>query len=188
MPDLPSANPRTDLSDKPTRRPFSFPLQALNLSPLLCPASSLLSPASTALFPLPLYTSDCTLVGPPSSPASSPLPPSPLPSQPPSPSETIFLTPTSPTLAPMGSSDGCEQGVFHNSKLKRHYLIHTGERDFICPREGCGKSKFDVNLMGLGVRSRRYALLAEDGVVKVLNLVDGGAFTFSVTEDLLKVL
>ncbi|KAG6468481.1 hypothetical protein ZIOFF_073169 [Zingiber officinale] len=41
--------------------------------------------------------------------------------------------------------------------------------------------------MGLGVRSRRYALLAEDGVVKVLNLVDGGAFTFSVTEDLLKL-
>ncbi|KAG6503432.1 hypothetical protein ZIOFF_035745 [Zingiber officinale] len=28
-------------------------------------------PASTAPFPLPLYTSDCTLVGPPSSPASS---------------------------------------------------------------------------------------------------------------------
>ncbi|KAG6493139.1 hypothetical protein ZIOFF_048116 [Zingiber officinale] len=38
--------------------------------------------------------------------------------------------------------------------------------------------------MGLGIRSRRYALLAEDGVVKVLNLEDGCAFTFSGAEDL----
>ena len=42
--------------------------------------------------------------------------------------------------------------------------------------------------VGLGVRSRRYALLAEDGVVKVLNLEEGGAFTFSKAEDILKVL
>lgn len=42
--------------------------------------------------------------------------------------------------------------------------------------------------VGLGIRSRRYALLAEDGVVKVLNLEEGGAFTFSGAEDLLKVL
>lgn len=42
--------------------------------------------------------------------------------------------------------------------------------------------------VGLGVRSRRYALLAEDGVVKVLNLEEGGAFTFSGAEDLLKVV
>ena len=38
--------------------------------------------------------------------------------------------------------------------------------------------------VGLGVRSRRYALLAEDGVVKVLNLEEGGAFA----EDMLKAL
>ena len=31
--------------------------------------------------------------------------------------------------------------------------------------------------MGLGVRSRRYALLADDGVVKVLNLEEGGRAT-----------
>ncbi|KAJ7971486.1 putative Peroxiredoxin [Quillaja saponaria] len=44
------------------------------------------------------------------------------------------------------------------------------------------------NPAGLGVRSRRYALLAEDGVVKVLNLEEGGAFTFSGAEDILKLL
>ena len=42
--------------------------------------------------------------------------------------------------------------------------------------------------MGLGVRSRRYSLLAEDGVVKVLNLEEGGAFTSSGADDILKVL
>lgn len=44
------------------------------------------------------------------------------------------------------------------------------------------------NPVGLGVRSRRYALLAEDGVVKVLNLEEGGAFTTSSAEDVLKAL
>ncbi|KAM7264703.1 hypothetical protein ACFE04_002386 [Oxalis oulophora] len=42
--------------------------------------------------------------------------------------------------------------------------------------------------VGLGVRSRRYALLAEDGVVKVMNLEEGGAFTNSGAEDMLNVL
>ncbi|XP_071908393.1 peroxiredoxin-2E-2, chloroplastic-like [Coffea arabica] len=42
--------------------------------------------------------------------------------------------------------------------------------------------------MGLGVRSRRYAMLVEDGVVKVLNLEEGGAFNVSSAEDMLKVL
>ncbi|KAM5559607.1 peroxiredoxin-2E-2, chloroplastic [Rosa sericea] len=42
--------------------------------------------------------------------------------------------------------------------------------------------------VGLGVRSRRYSLLAEDGVVKVLNLEEGGAFTSSGADDILKVL
>ncbi|KNA15111.1 hypothetical protein SOVF_101200 [Spinacia oleracea] len=42
--------------------------------------------------------------------------------------------------------------------------------------------------VGLGVRSKRYAMLVEDGVVKVLNMEDGGAFTFSGAEDMLKLL
>ncbi|XP_020581402.1 peroxiredoxin-2E-1, chloroplastic [Phalaenopsis equestris] len=42
--------------------------------------------------------------------------------------------------------------------------------------------------VGLGVRSRRYSLLAEDGVVKLLNLEEGGAFTVSGADDILKTL
>ncbi|KAF5194024.1 Peroxiredoxin-2e protein [Thalictrum thalictroides] len=42
--------------------------------------------------------------------------------------------------------------------------------------------------VGLGVRSRRYSLLADDGIVKVLNLEEGGAFTNSGAEDILKAL
>ena len=42
--------------------------------------------------------------------------------------------------------------------------------------------------VGLGIRSRRYAMLVEDGVVKVLNMEEGGAFTNSSAEDMLKVL
>ncbi|CAH9110029.1 unnamed protein product [Cuscuta epithymum] len=42
--------------------------------------------------------------------------------------------------------------------------------------------------VGLGVRSRRYAMLVEDGVVKVLNLEEGGAFNVSSAEDLLRAL
>lgn len=42
--------------------------------------------------------------------------------------------------------------------------------------------------VGLGVRSCRYAMLVDDGVVKLLNLEEGGAFTFSGAEDILKAL
>ncbi len=41
---------------------------------------------------------------------------------------------------------------------------------------------------GLGVRSRRYAMLVDDGVVKALNMEEGGAFTVSSAEDILSGL
>ncbi|CAI7840680.1 unnamed protein product [Closterium sp. NIES-53] len=49
-------------------------------------------------------------------------------------------------------------------------------------------ASLDLADKGLGVRSRRYALLADDGVVTVLNLEEGGAFTNSSAEDILKAL
>lgn len=46
----------------------------------------------------------------------------------------------------------------------------------------------DLSEKGLGIRSRRYSMLADDGEVKVLNLEEGGAFTVSGADEILKVL
>ncbi|KAG2489380.1 hypothetical protein HYH03_012210 [Edaphochlamys debaryana] len=45
--------------------------------------------------------------------------------------------------------------------------------------------ELDLVDKGLGVRSRRYSMYVEDGVVKVLHLEEGGAFTVSSAEDML---
>jgi len=45
--------------------------------------------------------------------------------------------------------------------------------------------ELDLRKAGLGMRSRRYAMLVEDGVVKRLNLDEGGALEHSKAEVLL---
>ncbi|KAK9062872.1 hypothetical protein SSX86_020062 [Deinandra increscens subsp. villosa] len=65
-------------------------------------------------------------------------------------------------------------------------LLSDGNGDFT-RAIGCELDLSDKPI-GLGVRSRRYAMLVEDGVVKVLNLEEGGAFTSSGAEDMLKAL
>jgi peroxiredoxin len=45
-----------------------------------------------------------------------------------------------------------------------------------------------VDVQGLGVRSRRYAMLVEDQIIKVLNLEEGGAFTMSSADEILEAL
>ncbi|KAI3706673.1 hypothetical protein L6452_24574 [Arctium lappa] len=65
-------------------------------------------------------------------------------------------------------------------------LLSDGNGEFT-KAIGCELDLSD-NAIGLGVRSRRYAMLLEDGVVKVLNLEEGGAFTSSGAQDMLDAL
>lgn len=48
--------------------------------------------------------------------------------------------------------------------------------------------ELDMTAMAMGLRSKRYALLADNGVVKHLNLEDGGGFTVSGAEKILEAL
>ncbi|CAA2959805.1 peroxiredoxin-2E-2, chloroplastic-like [Olea europaea subsp. europaea] len=65
-------------------------------------------------------------------------------------------------------------------------LLSDGNGDFT-KAIGCELDLSDKPI-GLGVRSRRYAMYVEDGVVKILNLEEGGAFNVSSAEDMLKAL
>lgn len=65
-------------------------------------------------------------------------------------------------------------------------LLSDGNGDFT-KAIGCELDLSDKPV-GLGVRSRRYAMYVEDGVVKVLNLEEGGAFNVSSAEDMLKAI
>ncbi|KAH6818246.1 thioredoxin-dependent peroxidase 1 [Perilla frutescens var. frutescens] len=48
--------------------------------------------------------------------------------------------------------------------------------------------ELDLTEKGLGIRSRRFALLVEDLKVKAANIESGGEFTVSSAEDILKAL
>jgi peroxiredoxin len=48
--------------------------------------------------------------------------------------------------------------------------------------------EFDLSGKGLGVRSKRYAMIVENGVVKTLNNEDGGGLSVSSAEEILKSL
>ncbi|XP_057779335.1 peroxiredoxin-2E-1, chloroplastic-like [Salvia miltiorrhiza] len=65
-------------------------------------------------------------------------------------------------------------------------MLSDGNGDFT-RAIGCELDLSDKPV-GLGVRSRRYAMFVENGVVKILNLEEGGAFNVSSAEDILKAI
>ena len=60
-------------------------------------------------------------------------------------------------------------------------MMADGNSEFT---RACGLT-LDMTARGLGIRSRRYSMLVVDGVVKALNLEDGGKFEVSDAETLL---
>lgn len=48
--------------------------------------------------------------------------------------------------------------------------------------------ELDLSERGLGVRSRRFSMILDNGVVKAINLEEGGALEISGAEDILKQL
>ena len=48
--------------------------------------------------------------------------------------------------------------------------------------------ELDGKGFGMGLRSQRYALMAEDGIVKILDVEEGGAFKVSSAEHMLEQL
>lgn len=48
--------------------------------------------------------------------------------------------------------------------------------------------ELDLSEKGLGIRSRRFALVVDDLKVKIANVESGGEFTVSSAEDILKAL
>jgi peroxiredoxin len=48
--------------------------------------------------------------------------------------------------------------------------------------------ELDASRFGMGPRSQRYAMIVDNGVVKELNVEEGGAFSVSSAEHVLKQL
>ncbi|MGM0562010.1 MAG: peroxiredoxin [Pseudomonadota bacterium] len=63
-------------------------------------------------------------------------------------------------------------------------MVADGNADF---SKALGLS-MDVSARGMGIRSQRYSMLVENGVVKLLNVEEPGAFEVSGAETMLRAL
>ena len=62
-------------------------------------------------------------------------------------------------------------------------MLADGNGDFTKASASSGRQR-----LGLGMRSQRYAMVVEDGIVKALNVEEPGAFEVSSAEAMLKAL
>ncbi|KAL8457661.1 hypothetical protein ACS0TY_035505 [Phlomoides rotata] len=65
--------------------------------------------------------------------------------------------------------------------------VPTTENKFQILGEALG-FELDLSEKGLGIRSKRFALLVDNLTVKVANIESGGEFTISGAEEILKAL
>lgn len=77
------------------------------------------------------------------------------------------------------SAWGKDQGV--GDKIQ---MLADGSGDFT----RAAGFEFDLSERGLGVRSKRYAMVVEDGTITTLNMEDGGGLTISSAESILEAL
>lgn len=74
---------------------------------------------------------------------------------------------------------GKDQGAGENVRM-----LADGSGDFT----RAAGFEFDLSARGLGVRSKRYAMVVEDGTITTLNMEDGGGLTISSAESVLEAL
>ena len=78
--------------------------------------------------------------------------------------------------------------------MKAWSKTYPENKDVLFLADGSAKYTCDLGLeldlseKGLGIRSKRFALLIEDLKVKAANIESGGEFTISSAEDILKAL
>jgi peroxiredoxin len=90
------------------------------------------------------------------------------------------------TIACLAVNDAFVMGAWaeHQGAGEKMLMLADGNGDFT---RAVGL-EMDGTGYGMGKRSRRYALVAEDGVVKTLNVENPGAFEVSSAEAVLKSL
>jgi len=90
------------------------------------------------------------------------------------------------TVACISVNDAFVMGAWsHDQKAEgKVLLLADGNADFA----RAAGLEFDGSGFGMGTRSQRYALIAEDGVVKLLNVEKPGVFEVSGAETMLAAL
>ena len=88
-------------------------------------------------------------------------------------------------IACVSVNDAFVMDAWGKAYVQRGARSHVRRQARTTETLGC---ELDLMDKGLGVRSRRYAMIVKDGIVEYIEMERGGAFTRSRAEDVLRVL